>query len=104
MLQPAGPWAAQAALGEHHLPRMSAELKLVLLRRAWGEDLDGIAVWANVSKQTAKGRLDHALNQVFDTLSGPVRRDGYAAATWVSAHLPCRLPDEVAQLRAEAMA
>ncbi|MBA4182102.1 MAG: hypothetical protein C0506_16065 [Anaerolinea sp.] len=49
MLQRTGPWTAQAALGDHHLPRMPAELKLVLLRRACGEDLAAIAEWASVA-------------------------------------------------------
>ena len=104
MLESLGPWTAFTALGGHHLPRMAPELKLVLLRRAWGEDLAVIAGWASVSPPTAKGRLERALGQVFDTLSEPVRRDGYAAATWVNAHLECCLAEEVAQLRAEATA
>ena len=90
MLQPAGPWAAQAALGEHHLPHMPVDL-----RPAWGEDLAAVARWAGVSEDTTKRRLRDALSEIFDTLSEPVRRDGYAAGTWVNAHLTCCLADEV---------
>ena len=103
MLQQAGPWAAYAALRDHHLPRMPADLKFVLLRRAWGDDLDAIAQRGNFSEDTAKRHLREALNAVFDTRPESVRRDGYAAATWVNAHLVCCLVDELAQLRTEAM-
>lgn len=103
MLQQPEPWAAQAALSVHHLPRMRGELKMALMRRAWGEDLAAIARWASVSEATAKRRLREALNEVFDTLPLPVQRDGYAAATWVSAHAECCLAEEIAQLRAEAL-
>ena len=102
MVQACAPWAAQAALAEHHLPRMPGEIKLVLLHCAWGDDLSEIANCVNVSESTAKVRLNHALSEIFETIAEPVRRDGYAASTWVSAHLECCLVDEVAQLRAEA--
>ena len=78
---------------------------LVISSPFYPSALGGVCiVGSHPTPAAAKSRLDHALNQVFDTLSEPVRRDGYAAATWVNAHLTCCLADEVTQLRAEAMA
>lgn len=105
MLEPSiGPWLTYCALREHHLPMMRHELKIALLRRAWGQSVGAIAASVSVSRSTAKGRVSNAMAELFDTLSVHVDRDGYAAGTWVSAHLGCCLHDAQAEVSAEPAA